>query len=781
MLSVMKSLMQWTARWRWMLWDLAALQGAFAVVFWLRFRAGLSGAVTVTPADYLGPAGWISLGWLFLFAIFGLYHKKGFATRTAELSRVFHAATFGTLLLAVLTFDPAQPFAGSRTVLVGYWAALLLVLGGGRLLPALHTEPNGQGLGGGINRRRLAILAADGIAVVVSYYLAFWLRFDGRIPSEAAAAFWNTLSLVFLVRIASFTYFRLYSGVWRYASVNDLVSILKAVSVGTTLLVLPVFFFGVPGYPRSVFLIDWFLMVMILGGSRFTLRALRESTPRFLRRGRRILIVGAGDAGEMLLRELGKNPGGPMLPVALIDEDATKHGARLHGVPVVGDLDDLAAAAKRHRVAEILIAIPSATGEQMRRIVATCSVTGLPFKTVPSLREIIDGRVSVRQARDVRVEDILRRAPVDDDPAPVALWLSGRRVMVTGGGGSIGSELVRRILQFAPSELYIVDRAENALHDLLADIAHVPTAARVEGVLVDITDRNRFHSLFAERVPDVIFHLAAYKQVPLSEEYPDAVAVNNVGGSRYLMDWALERGVETFINISTDKAVRPTSVLGATKWIAEVLALRRAAEVQTRFVSVRFGNVLGSVGSVVPLFERQIRAGGPVTVTDREVTRYFMTAGEAALLVLHAAVIGENGQLLVLDMGEPVRVYDLARDLILLSGLRPDEDIPIKFVGLRPGEKMTEELFDPDIRPRRSRHDKIWIIDAVDDAAPDFESRVTELLTVARTGDRAQTLELLQGIVPAYEAQGLPRRQATRDAGSPELAAVVMGVGPQAE
>ncbi|MEW5702860.1 MAG: nucleoside-diphosphate sugar epimerase/dehydratase [Candidatus Zixiibacteriota bacterium] len=768
----MKSLLQWTARWRWMLWDLVALQGAFAIVFWLRFRAGRFDDPVFAPADYFGPAGWISLGWIVLFAVFGFYHKSGFATRTAELSRVFHAVTFGTLLLAVVTFDPAQPFTGSRTVLVGYWAALLLLLGGGRLLPALHTETNGSGAAAGVNRRRLAILAADGVAVVISYYAAFWLRFDGRIPAEAGAAFWNTLPLVFLVRLASFTYFRLYSGVWRYASVNDLVSILKAVTVGTTLLVLPVFFFGVPGYPRSVFLIDWFLMVSILGGSRFALRALREARPGFLRHGRRILVVGAGDAGEMLLRELGRDPGGPMVPVALIDEDPKKHGARLHGIPVVGDLIDLPAAAKRHRVAEILIAIPSATAEQMRRIIAACGETGLPVKTVPSLREIIDGRVSVREARNVQVEDILRRAPVDDDPAPVAMWLSGRRVMVTGGAGSIGSELVRRILRFAPSELHIVDRAENALHDLLADVAHIPTITRVEGILADITDRSRFHALFAERVPDVIFHLAAYKQVPLSEDFPDAVVVNNVGGSRYLMDWALERGVETFINISTDKAVRPSSVLGATKWIAEVLALRRAAEAQTRFVSVRFGNVLGSVGSVVPLFERQIHAGVPVTVTDRNVTRYFMTAGEAALLVLHAAVIGENGQLLVLDMGEPVHVYDLARDLILLSGLRPNVDIPIRIVGLRPGEKMSEELFEPDVVPRRSRHEKIWIIDAVDDAAPDFESRVTELLAVARTGDRARTLELLPQVVPGYVPHGGLKRRATPRMPQADLAEV---------
>lgn len=751
-------------RWRWIIWDLIALQGAFAIVFWLRFRLDISGADSlVTPVEYLGPAWWISIGWLALFLVFGLYRKDGFSSRSAELSRVTFAATFGTLVLAIITFDPARPLT-DRTALVGYWAALMVLVGGGRLLPTLKTEANSEGEGGGINSRRMAIFAADALAVAAAYYLAFWLRFDGTIPYEAMSAFWNTLPLVFLIRLASFTYFQLYSGVWRYASINDLMSILKAVSVGTTLLVLPFFFFGVPGYPRSVLIIDWFLMVSFLGGSRFALRAIREATPRFLRRGRRILIIGAGDAGEMLAREFGKDPSGPMVPVAFIDSDSKKHGARLHGVPVLGDLNLLDASVKKQNIAEILIAIPSATGEQMRRIVSACSETGVPFKTVPALREMIEGHASVRQMRAVKVEDILRRTPIDTAPIQVSEWLSGRRVMVTGGAGSIGSELVRRILRFAPDEVILVDRAENALHDLLDELSRVPKRAHVEGALVDITDRQRFHHLFGHRPPDVIFHAAAYKQVPLAEAYPDAAVLNNVAGSRFMMDWALERGVDTFVNISTDKAVRPCSVMGATKRVAELLALRRASERQTKFVSVRFGNVLGSDGSVVPLFERQIRSGGPVTVTDPNVIRYFMTAGEAASLVLHAATIGENGQLLALDMGEPVRIYDLARDLILLSGLRPEIDIAIKIIGLRPGEKLSENLFDPGVVPKPSGHDKIWVIDAIDDAAGDFESQVTELLTTARGGDRAKTLQMLLRIVPGYQPVSVLRPNIQTDA-----------------
>ncbi len=749
----MKPLTNYVARWRWILWDLVALQGALAVVLWIRLRpADSAAAVPATLLDYVGPAAWMSAGWILILALFGLYRAQGFSSTAAWLTRLFNAVTLGTLLLALLTFDPTSSFTEPRAVLLGYWAAILVFLGGGRLLPALHGGSSEEQESVVVTRRRLITIGADAILILVSYYLAFWLRFDGEIPAGATVAFWNTLPLVFLVRFATFVVFRLYAGVWRYASINDLLSIIKAVSVGTGVLVLPVFFFGIPGYPRSVFLIDWFLMVMFLGGVRFALRAWREVTPRFLRGGRRILIVGAGDAGEMLVRELMKSRDSSMLPVALIDSDARKHGSRLHGIPIVGDIGRLSAAVRRYRVKEILIAIPSATGEQMRRIVSACVETELPFKTVPSLREIIDSRVSVRQARAVQVDDLLRRDPMETDSPSLSRFLRGRSIMVTGAAGSIGSELVRRILRYSPGEVILVDRAENALHDLLQEMSRHPNASVIDGAMVDITEQQRFHRLFAHRVPDVIFHAAAYKQLPLAERYPDAVVTNNIGGSRFLMDWSLERGVTTFINVSTDKAVRPTSVMGATKRAAELLALRRAAEGKTRFVSVRFGNVLGSSGSVVPLFERQIRAGGPVTVTHPDITRFFMTAGEAALLVLQAGAIGENGQTLVLDMGDPVRVYDLACDLITLSGLRPDRDIQIEFVGLRPGEKMDEELFGPDVTPRLSSHDKIWIVDALDDAAADFETQVTELLAVARTGDREATQRLLMRVVPKYES-----------------------------
>lgn len=746
----MNSIKRLIARWRWILWDFVALQGAFAIVVWLRFGLGEPAGIEPALNQYLGPALWISFGWLVVFAIFGLYREEGFPTITAWLTRLFHAVTFGTLLLAVLTFDPTRPFTDPRTVLVGYWAALLVLLGGGRLLPALQSAGEREERVG-VSRHRLSVIAADAFLIVISYYLAFWLRFDGRIPPDAAAAFWNTLPLVFLVRFATFVFFRLYAGVWRYASINDLLSIVKAVSVGTGLLVMPVFFFGIPGYPRSIFLIDWALMVMFLGGVRFALRALREMTPRFLRGGKRILIVGAGDAGEMLVRELIRGRGQSFVPVAMIDSDPRKHGSRVHGVPILGGQDRLPIIVKRVRAEEILIAIPSATGSQMREIVRACAETGLPFKTVPSIREIIDGHVSVKEARAVEVDDLLRRSPVEIDSSSLSRFLRERRIMVTGAAGSIGAELTRRILRFDPSELVLVDRAENALHDLLAELEQQVVSNTIRAELADITDRKRFHRLFGEHVPDVIFHAAAYKQVPIAEHNPDAVVTNNIGGSRFLMDWSLERGVETFVNVSTDKAVNPRSVMGATKRAAELLALRRSDERKTRFVSVRFGNVLGSSGSVVPLFERQIRAGGPVTVTHPDVTRYFMTAGEAALLVLQAGAIGLNGQTLVLDMGEPIRVADLARDVIALSGLRPDHDIRIEFIGLRPGEKLSEELFGADVTPRRSSHAKIWIVDAVDDAAPDFESQITRLLDAAGSGDREQTLAMLRDIVPGFE------------------------------
>ncbi len=606
------------------------------------------------------------------------------------------------------------------------------------------------------------ILVTDLALIVLAYYMAFWLRFDGQIPAAQFSLFYNTLPLVIIIRTAALLYFRLYGGMWRYASINDLLSIVKAVSIGTGFLVLPIFFAQAAGYPRSIFIIEWFLLIVGLGGSRFLIRGLREFTPRIFRTGRRVMVIGAGDAGEMIIRELKKNPDLNQWPVAIIDDDPTKRGTRLHGVPVLGTTDEIPAVVSRYGIDQALIAIPSATGAQMRRIVTRCRKTGVDFKTVPVLKELIGGRVSVHQLRDVRVEDLLRRESVVLDTPQIAEFMQNRAVMITGAAGSIGSELVRQMFHFSPSRVDLVDRSENGLHDLADELRRKYPQLPFRVFVADICDGPRFERLLSKTPPEIIFHAAAYKQVPLMEAHPDAAVLNNIGGSAFLLDWAKRVGVRAFVLISTDKAVHPRSVMGATKRTAEMLGGIYAHDSGMKVVAVRFGNVLGSEGSVVPLFRRQIAEGGPVTVTHPDVTRYFMTCTEAALLVVQSAALGRTGDIMVLDMGEPVRIIDLAKDLVVLSGLTPDVDIEIKLTGLRAGEKLDEKLFENGAAGRPSEHQKIMI--APDDPPPpdDFTERVEKLLAIAKTGDRAATRRGLVELVPTYRMADPPIYEPTK-------------------
>ncbi len=442
--------------------------------------------------------------------------------------------------------------------------------------------------------------------------------------------------------------------------------------------------------------------------------------------------------------------------MGLIDDDPAKRGTSLHGVPVLGNTDELQTIVRQYRIDQILIAIPSATGSQMRRIVTYCRESGVEFKTVPVLKELIDGRVSVNQLRDVRVEDLLRRDAVVLNTPKIAEFMQHRAVMITGAAGSIGSELARQMIRFSPSRVDLVDRSENGLHDLADELRRDYPQLPFRILVADVTDGVRFEKLFSRTPPDIIFHAAAFKQVPLMEAHPDAAVLNNIGGSLLLLDWAKRVGVQAFVLISTDKAVFPRSVMGATKRVAEMLGQFYASASSTKVVAVRFGNVLGSGGSVVPLFKRQIAAGGPVTVTHPDVTRYFMTCTEASLLVVQAAAIGHSGDIMVLDMGEPVRIYDLASALIALSGLTPGVDIEIKITGLRAGEKLSESLFENGMRGNASEHPKIMIAPDNQPLQTDFGEQVGHLLDVSRTGDRAATRRALAELVPTYSMADPP-------------------------
>ena len=758
----------------WLLsWDAVALQLALVLVYWARYYSPWFGSPPVaglTLLDYAAPATYLTIGWLLVFTLFGLYRRRTVTTPFQQVTRVFNAVSFGTLVLAVLTFDPVNPVSSTRGVLFAYWALLIVLLGVPRWWIYRRLDPlpgPDTGAWEGNYRRRFLVLVNDLALIALAYYLAFWLRFDGEIPREQMLLFRNTLPLVILIRVAAFLYFRLYSGLWRYASINDLFSIVKAVSVGTGLLVLPIFFARASGYPRSLFIIDWFLMIVLLGGSRFLIRGLREFMPRFLRSGQRVLVVGAGDAGEMIVRELKRNSELNQWPVGLVDDDPARRGTRLHGVPVLGNTDEIPQLATRFSIDQVLIAIPSATGAQMRRIVMRCRESEVDFKTVPALKEIIGGRVSMQQVRGVQVEDLLGREAVVLDTSRIAEFMQNRVVMITGAAGSIGSELARQMHRFSPARVDLVDRSENGLHDLADELHRKFPRLPFRVLVADIADGERFARLFFKTPPEIIFHAAAYKQVPLMEAHPDAAVLNNIGGTASLLRWADQSGVGAFVLVSTDKAVHPRSVMGATKRVAEMLARFFAGRSAMNIVTVRFGNVLGSNGSVVPLFKRQIAEGGPVTVTHPDVTRYFMTCTEAALLVMQAAAIGKSGEILVLDMGEPVKIVDLARDLVTLSGLTPGVDIEIKVVGLRAGEKLHESLFENGAPGRLSAHPKIWVAPEDADVAEDFPVRFERLLTIAGNGDRAATRRALAELVPTYSIADPPvfePSMSTRDA-----------------
>ncbi|MCU0724521.1 MAG: polysaccharide biosynthesis protein [Planctomycetes bacterium] len=480
---------------------------------------------------------------------------------------------------------------------------------------------------------------------------------------------------------------------------------------------------------------------------RFGIRTFRETFLPMRRGRKRVVIVGAGDAGEMLLREMKRHQHLSYDAVGFVDDDPRKRNAKIHGVRVIGRIDELAAIVEREGVEDVIVSIPSASGREMERILEICRNIPIRLRHLPSEGDI----VRLTQIRDVELEDLLEREPVHLDVDSVREAHRGKRILVTGAGGSIGSEIVRQIAAFEPGQVCLLDWSENALFFLERELLDRYPALPFSVVVADIQDAGRMDQLFAEGRFDRVYHAAAFKHVPLMEQNPCEAVKNNLGGTRILARCALRHGTSRFLLISSDKAVRPTSVMGASKRAAEVL-LESLAGGTTQFVSVRFGNVLGSQGSVVPLFKKQIAAGGPVTVTDRRVVRFFMTIPEAVQLVLEAATLGRGGEVFVLDMGKPVKIDDLARRLIKLSGFRPDEDIAIRYVGLRPGEKLFEELLNEEGGARRTEHQKIWVLHGTGGDKAAVEPAVDDLLGAACRGDRDATLRALRGLVPDFHS-----------------------------
>lgn len=558
---------------------------------------------------------------------------------------------------------------------------------------------------------RLGQALVDVCLIAIAYWFAFELRFDDGVPRRFDSLYGKTVWIVVAAYMVVFITLRFYTKWWRFTSLRDLQLIVVGVAIGglvvTTVLTVwhPV---HSPPVPRGVLFIDLILTLLLVGGARFVVRSIMERPPtgELVTQGRRVLVCGAGEAGNILIREMQRNRHLGLIPVGIIDDDPRKRGLRVHGVKTRGTRAQLRRILREQRVDEVMIAMPSAPGAVRREIAEACRQAGVKCTTLPGLPELITGEVTIRRLREVRVEDVLGRAPVEVDLAKVARYLNGRTVMVTGAGGSIGSELCRQVAGLGVRRLVMVDHSENNLFEIDLELRDHGMANLV-AVIADCKDRATMEKCFEEHRPQIVFHAAAYKHVPMMELNPLQAVANNALATNLLADLAERFDVERFCLISTDKAVEPKTVMGATKALAERVIEARAQASRTRFAAVRFGNVLGSSGSVLPIFRRQIAAGGPVTVTHPEMTRFFMTIPEAVQLVLEATGIAEGGDIFVLDMGEPVRILDLAHRMIELSGHQPARDIRIEITGIRPGERLHEELFNVDEQVTPTRYDKV--------------------------------------------------------------------------
>jgi FlaA1/EpsC-like NDP-sugar epimerase len=603
-----------------------------------------------------------------------------------------------------------------------------------------------------LRHRRVATVAANLALATGAYFGAIALRFDFTVPADLEPILVHSAVVAVACKLVAFWSTGQYSGWWRHVSIRDVEGIVRGNVVGSLLfLCAMVFGIGLDGFPRSVFLIDLVLCTAATCGVRVALRLVRERHGRALvvrRIDTLALIVGAGTAGIRLLEDIESRPSQSVGVVGFLDDDPGKQGVHIAGAQVLGAIDDLPAFVKKHDVNEVLIAIPSAPGATIRRIVQLCTDARVRHRVLPTLGELVDGRVSFTQMREVKVDDLLARPPVDLDTSRLRSRLAGRTVLVTGAAGSIGSELCRQVAAQGPGRLVLLDRYENGMFHLEIALRTRFPGLEIVPVLGDILLRDQLDAIFAAHRPDVVLHAAAYKHVPLAEVNVLEAVRNNILGTRNLAVAALAHGTRKFVLVSTDKAVRPTSVMGATKRAAEQL-IQQLSGKQCQFSAVRFGNVLGSSGSVVPLFREQIASGGPVTVTDPRMTRFFMTIPEAAALILQSALFSTGGEIFVLEMGQPVRIIDLAHQMIRLSGFEPDIDIPIVFTGLRPGEKLSEELVDETAEGiAKTRHERIRVIEGQHPSLPN--NWIATLEACVRRGDVDDAIRCLVDAAPGY-------------------------------
>lgn len=614
--------------------------------------------------------------------------------------------------------------------------------------------------------RNRYLLAADLVITVLSVPIAFGLRLPYGQLRQYLPTMAGMIVAALLVKPFVYWYFGLYRRFWAYASMKEALIILEAIAVNGILMMgyyFLSFFITQPRVPLTIPAIDALVSLVLVGGLRFSIRMLSELMQAHRRlpgsgATRRVLIAGAGDAGALVAREMQKNPQLHMIPVGFLDDAPEKLHQRIHGVQVLGALKNVLAVAAEHEVDEVVIAMPSASGEVFRRLSDLCRKGRLPYRTMPGLYELIGGRVSAGRLRNVEVSDLLRRAPAQTADQAVGRALSGMRVMVTGAGGSIGFELCRQIARWGPSEILLLGHGENSIFEALLELGEDYSGLALHPIIADIRDRPRMQSVFRAHQPQVVFHAAAHKHVPLMEINVEEAFTNNVLGTRNVVELALEGNAERLVLISSDKAIRPTSVMGATKRLAEMIVQDAARRSGKSYVSVRFGNVLGSRGSVIPVFKRQIARGGPVTVTHPEMERYFMTIPEAVHLVLQAASLGEGGETLLLRMGKPVRIVSLAEDLIRLSGLEPGRDIPIIFTGVRPGEKLSEQLWEDETVLRPTTHPDILRLTGENHIwkPGELNRTIDSLSALAEKGEVPELVEKLNQIVDGNIGQTPP-------------------------
>jgi len=615
--------------------------------------------------------------------------------------------------------------------------------------------------------RNKYILIGDLLLILVSILGSYALRFElGPLFFQyLPSAIWVAVTSL-LIKPIIYYLFGLYRRMWMYASVQELKLIIVSVttaSVVVSSIVISLLSFGVfEGLPRSVLVIDWILSLVFVGGLRFSLRIIGDSlaigsAPVKNGNQRRLIIVGAGDAGALVVREIQKNPQMNLLPVGFLDDNPAKQRQQIFGIPVVGTITDLPKTLEKFRVDEVIIAIPSAPGRVVRLVADICRLKNKPFRTMPGIYELLGGSVNVNRLREVDITDLLRRQPTYMNEEMVGSSLSGKIVLVTGAGGSIGKELCRQISRWGPSELIMIGHGENSIFESLLDLRESFSGLSIIPIIADMRDKNRLRQIILKHQPQIVFHAAAHKHVPMMELNIEEAVTNNIVGTKNLVEVCLESDIEKFVMISTDKAIRPKNVMGASKRLAEMIVINAAKRSQKPYCVVRFGNVLGSRGSVVPLFKRQIAKGGPITITHPDMKRYFMTIPEAVYLVLQSAGMAKGGETFVLNMGDQIKIVDLAEDLIRLSGLEPGRDIEIVFTGSRPGEKLEEDLWDEGLTFQRTIHPDIYHLSNQDDLEiGELDNAVEQLIGFASSGKISEIVRIFDEKIPGSQVRKTP-------------------------